>query len=345
VNSISFEIPAKVMLAGEYSILDGSPSLASSLDLFYTVKVQYNTEPDQPHTIISDLWDEPLEIATSCFDLTGPHQEIAVDYLATAIRCFPLNSTITITIDSGWAVSDGLGSSSAIGIGIIAGCKALSTQSLSLESPEILDLARDVQRARQPRSSGYDLMTQLHGGMISIHLDLSKDQLRMTPCAAPTKEWLNKHLHLYVGGQGAPTSETMQSTAQWLEKKNRNNVLKNLNQSLISALLNPMNSIETIVKEFIQFQNFWKTSPKFPHKIWNALDQITGYGQSWAAKTTGAGGEDAILVISKTPLDLNNLGLRRLDVTFGNNRTCSTNNTPLGSPGSHLVNSRNEHDL
>jgi mevalonate kinase len=345
VNSISFEIPGKVMLAGEYSILDGCTSLASSLDLFYTVKVQCNTDPDQPHTIISDLWDEPLEIATSCLDSTSLHAEIAVDYLATAVRRFPLNSTLTITIGSGWAVSDGLGSSSAIGIGILAGCKALSTQSLSLDSLEILNLARDVQRARQPRSSGYDLMTQLHGGMISIHPDLINDELRVQPCPESTKEWLNTHLHLYVGGQGAPTSETMQSTSQWLNKKNRNKVLMHLNHSLISALLNPMNNLETIIKEFIQLEGFWKTSPNFPHKIWTALGKMTDYGQSWAAKTTGAGGEDAILVISKTPLDLTPIGLRPLDVTFGNSRTDSTKKSPLGSLHSHVVNSRNERGL
>ena len=305
---IDVKIPAKLMLFGEYHVLDGGTSLTVTPDCYMTVRVRSGLAGKL--SLNSDLWKTKRVHSTGSAGASKgkPRYLSLLETTAlSAMNAFSLQSA-DIAVTSGWKVSDGLGSSSALRLGIWFGLYALSgwkpDDSQSDISEASLKILRDVwedQKRHQGFASGYDLASQFLGGLVTFsYSDKSWPlSLQREVCV---KNRLNQYIHVFVGGKGAPTGATGKSHMSWMKQKNLNgkwNEIQARGVSQMSQFLAGSNHEELVsdlLKTFRQTMCLMEQSPIFPAAVAEILNNVSGLGETWAWKTTGAGGEDALIL-------------------------------------------------
>ena len=184
--------PGKVILLGEYAVLDGAPALSLAVDR--RARVELEPCGDDECCIEAKQLDlEPLRFRLheggrmewSCseaewrrFRRTG----ILLEHLcAHAAKRFGAMAPFRLRIDtadlfvdtSAGPVKLGLGSSAAVAVALDAAISAHASQAKALESPQsvfrrLLPVYRATQRGH---GSGIDLATSLTGGLIEYRLD------------------------------------------------------------------------------------------------------------------------------------------------------------------------------
>jgi hypothetical protein len=220
-------------------------------------------------------------------------------------------------------------------------------------------LAFSLQWESQKRGSGYDTITQLLGGIVqsqpfsSEGLDgdsfvpsqqvnashgLRQETLAQWPYRVETinnipPSRMSKWVHLFVGGQGAPTGPLVRSTMGWMLDAEQKGFLRELcarDQQVQKAALGLLKmgkgDQETHVKSLMgavgQHRRLLKKMPQYPNSLAQSLEKIPGCDHSWSFKTTGAGGEDALLVwgelahLGEVSQCLRKLGWKRHNVGF-----------------------------
>ncbi|MBP6218654.1 MAG: hypothetical protein KA436_08715, partial [Oligoflexales bacterium] len=166
------------------------------------------------------------------------------------------------------------------------------------DAPRILEQAYAMQKSMQGQASGYDLLTQCYGGLLLYQADL------MTWPGAwhqqnEFESQLLSFVHIFVGGKGAPTTELLKDTVPWLAKKQGE--LIQLSNSLVDMLLHFWRSpsLESKKNFFTQLQAwrvFFSSAPHYPKNLFQQLNVIPGLDHSWTYKSSGAGGEDALIL-------------------------------------------------
>jgi len=297
--------PGKLMLAGEYAVLDGGRALAVALDGELRVRCEAIREenPQNPGTLIelrSNLWSEPRFVELSGDDLP-PDPDPFTDAAITAVTGFAIKPTrIVFEVDGNLDPSHGAGSSSALRLAVLAAARHISADSL-INVSELAESALELQRRSQPAASGYDIAVQSRGGLIVYREGASKS------LSSRTTDQLDKlagFVHVIVGGRGAPTGPTMRVFLEWLGYDNRRAKLMELSESLVDAWqdflaaqdASPLPELLTAVGNH---RRFMAASPVFPEVVADALESLPGLDQNWSWKTTGAGGEDAIILIGR----------------------------------------------
>ena len=96
----------------------------------------------------------------------------------------------------------------------------------------------------------------------------------------------------------------MGSTTKWLKENNLWNELKLKSEDLVDEMLTffkaPSSSLfGSLIKTVSAHRNIFKDSPKFPKELASLLESLEGFETNWTYKTTGAGGEDAVLLFGK----------------------------------------------
>ncbi|WP_132317093.1 hypothetical protein [Pseudobacteriovorax antillogorgiicola] len=280
------------MLAGEYAVLEGSPSLSLAVkkELRCTARLS-----DFHKTVIrSDIWSEPLILDEA---LSKEPNNPLLDTVRWACKEWSL-PPLEITIASDIQVSDGLGSSSAVRLASLAAMAALTGRQ---EQP--WDLARlcwDQQRQEQGFASGYDFVTQVQGGLVAFYPDYSCWPGRVEDHKLRS---LIPYIHIFRGGKGAPTGLVAGSTRKWLRERRRMLSLTQRSEQLIQNFIG-FSQASVKLPELIQsvkaHREIFEDNPNFPLHLLRALQELKGFDQSWTFKTTGAGGEDSILLIGDT---------------------------------------------
>jgi mevalonate kinase len=315
-------VPGKVMLAGEYAVLEGEPALAVTTTRAMTITVMRHaqrhlgTSTHASTTLVSsDLWaasrsvgqdsagDEPLEQLVRELHLQGrPPERLHVDAALTP--------------------SWGIGSSSALRLGVLlAGSLAASdsaqnkfNQSDFTQNDFTGKLwtsaahALRLQRAAQPGASGYDICTQARGGLVLFqptpqNAPMDADPLTMAFAAKSLPLRHANLLRVMVGGAGAPTAATMKTTIAWLRTSGNLDVLvrisRELVQSFVPVLSGDAVELGQLLRAIEAHRTLMSGSPSFPPRVAEILNQTSGLGTTWSWKTTGAGGEDALLLVGK----------------------------------------------
>jgi mevalonate kinase len=221
----------------------------------------------------------------------------------TLIRVFLVDKK---TLDSDLDVSYGVGSSSALRLGV---CGAF----FALQKPddfknhaglprEALTAAWQLQSEAQGQASGYDIVTQFVGGLVEFNFDYSGN--RWSPhWFKHDLDGLNKMIHVFVGGRGAPTTSTIQTTGSWLDSAGRLDRLLDVSESLVDSFNACIHSpdklsFQRLVSACAASRALFAGNPHFPAELAHALANLRGIDKNWTWKTTGAGGEDAVLVIA-----------------------------------------------
>lgn len=68
-------------------------------------------------------------------------------------------------------------------------------------------------------------------------------------------------------------------------------------QRAFADTLHDLNNLHTLIEATAQWRRWFSASPHFPTHIDAALRTINGRDRKWSWKTSGAGGEDALIVI------------------------------------------------
>jgi mevalonate kinase len=297
LKSVTVRVPGKILLAGEYAVLEGHPALSMAVDRYLTVTLTLMAEGGWH--LNSDLWPEPRLLDQA------PPQDIATEPLLQvagfAQHHFALPH-VRCEIHSDLDVRYGLGSSTALRLGVLLAAAALSQGYSSIPDHVRLEaaaLAFRMQRVQQSFASGYDVLTQALGGVILWTPDYRNwpgSALR-TLDPAP----IMPLLQVFVGGAGAPTQKVGGSVRAALEESGRQREFYEASNRVINCWLqlwqNEGDVLPQLCQEIAAQRRLFENLPYFPVDLFRSLEQCPGFDQTWTAKTTGAGGEDAILLI------------------------------------------------
>ena len=277
------------MLCGEYDILNiGGKAIAIALNSYLQViltTVQHSTQI----TVVSDYWQHERIITADSADN---------ELLAILVKelLLPLNQVATVEVASQYLPSYGFGSSSAL-ILALQTAKACITSACErddldiAEQNTIIGQAHSLQRRFQGQASGYDIITQWHGGLVKLQTT-----------AAGQLQHQSELLHVYVGGKGASTPETLTTTNSWIQAEGLQASVRahtcNLVASFLSLLQRNDNAkLSALVAAVAAWRQVFAASPCFPTHIAAMLTDLPDCDKDWTFKTSGAGGEDALLLI------------------------------------------------
>lgn len=341
---ISIKVPGKVMLCGEYTVLKGCPSLATSLDTFFEIELTSSAN-QKPSTIElnTPLWNAPKIFYKEDFKNSRYTQdEVFTSAVSEGLKHFPIDAPISVNIKSCFPITYGIGSSSALRLGVIFGLQALNYKisddknrlSFCDDRWSAAKIAFLHQKADQEYASGYDIVTQVFGGLVSFKHE--SEDLNFWPNYAERHGTLANHpldqfIHLFVSDKGAPTKSTMKDSIMYLDKHHLWDALKGAHQSLYTVLLDSYKTLtplslstqKCIFSLCEDHRKIFKNAPSFPTALDEALSTIKDIHQDWHYKTSGAGGEDAIIVfgseehLTNVRQTLNHLGWSLMPYKFG----------------------------
>ena len=286
MRPVVVEAPGKVMLAGEYAVMAGIPCVAATTGL--TMRVSVEPRDDGRMCLESNLWQEP-QYYKSLAELGDSPFERAV---AASLDTF---MAVTVTVASQLKVSFGVGSSSALRLSVFV---ALTSYALGRELSEeelwgLADKAWKLQLQAQGRASGYDVATQLAGGWVQY----SQPDTGESMSAASVAESAHRDdIVVLVGGKGQPSEEKVLPTFDVIQADPRLSQFVDCSERLVKAIYEGVNTalLVEIVEDHRAFLTNWGLVPE---SVSSTLDGHDGFAARWSYKTTGAGGEDAILMV------------------------------------------------
>lgn len=328
------------MLAGEYAVLRGGHALAVTVDRTMIIDVRH--EPNAKSWVIkSNIWDAPREVV----DFKTPQS----DPLCRAVQAAAKRNGLyggSVEIQSNIEIADGIGSSSALRLGICSAFHLIKNDRDPLrQSGVAMDCIKQawaLQTENQGMASGYDIATQYAGGLVEFTYQYD-DNVWTPKWFKHDLETLKDYVHVFVGGNGAPTSSTLQTTASWLDSGVRFDRLIDTSENLVDAFLNAIRwpsvaNYRRMIMCTAAQRGIFAAGPHFPLSVAEVLATLPGIDTKWSWKTTGAGGEDAILLIGSNSLivlaeeALATLGWRRLNASFISSGIHIENLSTLSSP-------------
>lgn len=196
--SFKTSAPGSLMLLGEYAVLNGHPALVAAINQSIHVTLTPH-ETDDIH-IYSKLAGHHTTRET-----LAAHPKLA--FIMTALQqAAPLPSGFTLTVESEFSSTMGLGSSAAV---TVATCEALNQWLSQALSPERLwQQVMRVIHSVQGKGSGADAAASITGGIICF----DNKPLTIKPIDTPLT------LSVVFSGNKVSTSEalkTIRVTPQW----------------------------------------------------------------------------------------------------------------------------------
>ncbi len=350
---VSVSVPGKVMLAGEYSALTGAPAMAASLSL--TLNVQATALPANTLggcRVSSNLWSEAHLVTKDRSPIDFPTEPLLAA-VASAMTQFDL-SDVEVTLSSDLAVQYGIGSSSALRLAVIGAFNDLAQQKANKPlqtGDELAQVARSalaLQRTAQKEASGYDIATQWLGGIVisQTSSDLNQWPQALLRFSGAQLNRLNTFVHVLVGGKGAPTSAAIGKTSTWLNQDDRRPRLDAVNAKIIAAIRDVLEAdADLTISQLTSFRDLLKAteshcllfqdSPGFPADLFAKAAALPGWKDRWVMKTTGAGGEDAVIIFGSVDdahqiaAALAPLGWHLLPASFGEGGLSISRSTPV----------------
>ena len=152
-----------------------------------------------------------------------------------------------------------------------------------------------MQRTTQPDASGYDIMTQVYGGL--LWMVPQTGEVRKLDAHGSRFE---SYFEVWAGGKGAPTGPTMHDTIAWLGQEDRWMELESFSSQMVASLVDFFTSnlpVAAMLREMGNYRQFFSGGPHFPIQLRKKLEELAGLDQTWSYKTTGAGGEDSLLLV------------------------------------------------
>ncbi|WP_160326961.1 mevalonate kinase [Thiomicrospira sp. XS5] len=186
--------PANIMLMGEHSVVAGEKAIACGLN--QRLHIEWQGRADRKIHIFSELGDYETHL-----DNLGDHPKLT--WVLAALRHYQPSLThgLTLTIQSDFKSTLGLGSSAALLAALLGGLDAITGQTPDFQ--QRFQTGLHLIHSLQGRGSGTDLAASLTGGVVLFDPQ------------AQTVESLTSHLALTLVycGYKTPTAEVLQKVA------------------------------------------------------------------------------------------------------------------------------------
>lgn len=160
---IVVSVPGKIILSGEHAVVYGKPAIAAAVDKRLTVTLQ--SRNDGKKTINTDVDDDKLV-----------KEAIKIVHSATEKKYTDRHALFRngyqLDIESEIPAGAGMGSSAALGAGIVAAFAAAVSKSSKLNVKEINDLTYKVEKIQHGNPSGLDPTTVCFGGLVWYRKEL-----------------------------------------------------------------------------------------------------------------------------------------------------------------------------
>lgn len=353
-EQITVRVPGKVMLAGEYTVLDGAMALAATVAAHLEVVLKIlpadvgfggGTDGVSRCRVRSALWPEQTYWLTADGGggwtiSSAPASPAVQPLLAAVARGLDLYVpapqagaavlNLALEVDCALDPSFGIGSSSALRLGVLlafAMAERLGRGDVcdgpAVPPPEMLAAASSealaLQRQAQRRASGYDLVTQATGGLVAWTPPASAAAWPGTVQRQGRESavflGLQQLAQVWVGGQGAPTGAVTAATRDWLSARGAHGGLRAANEALIAAMLAAFgdaagshssdrsgdeSTVATLARACGAQRQILAGAPSIDGelaRLLQALSALPGCDERWSFKTTGAGGDDALLLL------------------------------------------------
>ncbi|MBM4252976.1 MAG: hypothetical protein FJ146_13470 [Deltaproteobacteria bacterium] len=319
---VAVSVPGKIMLAGEYSAIGGAPATAATLDRVLTAEA---TELEAPTIdgcrVSSDIWATTQLVPDGSAPADYPDEPLLAT-VAGAMQLYGV-SNIELKVSSELPVAYGIGSSSALRLAVLAAFGDIARQKQQLaplaedELGAVARTALQLQRTAQQQASGYDIATQWMGGIVvsQTSADINTWPLALQRLGEGATVRLANFTHVLVGGRGAPTGSAIGTTSRWLRDggkgEARSDQLDQINTAINEALwamlgadsaldLHQLTCFKDLVTATRNHRRLFAGAPGFPSALFAQASQVLGWEERWAMKTTGAGGEDAVLIFGSS---------------------------------------------
>lgn len=269
--------PAKVILLGEWSVLEGGPSVASTLNTRFSVDLAPGDGPALEINAGSEgrwTWDPGARTEAP------PFFRLAQLTLENLQPLAPAHSMLfkggRLKIQRSWKIEEGLGSSSAL-VACLLGLAFWDIKAEHTPSPESTWLlGRELIRLGQGgKGSGLDLATQLWGGTLLMEGKKPKSH----PLSIPPE------LMLVHTGQKTSTAQALATVEP------DPGALREIAQAT-QTLLDDGDWPGALARHFDALNALGVVPPN----VAELRQQWRGLGYIEDLKTTGAGGGDALLI-------------------------------------------------
>ena len=319
---MNVKVPGKILLAGEYAVLNGAQALACTVDKYLDVAVRFQESLRGLIRVESEMWSQSTNVGAETTST-----EPLIDAVSYCARHYDLDDAV-VHVTSELDPKYGIGSSSAVALGAIAGLAKFADVKLS--SKQLLPLTVGLQRSRQGQASGYDFYTQWTGGVVSYKMPVNNEYPKFLESnkSESALNRLNQVVRIFVGGLGAPTALTTKETQSWLASRANSGEFTAASENLVSAFKKVIEgegshseSFDNLIGAVNLHRSHFRASPLFP-KIADFIEGLPQFGPRLTYKTTGAGGEDAILgigdelALESLEASLSKRGWHRLDAKF-----------------------------
>jgi mevalonate kinase len=228
---------------------------------------------------------------------------------------------LDLKVRSAIRTRDGFGSSSALCLGTMLAASFLATGAGQNDIPAPLRAllpaakkAYELQKQAQGFASGYDIATQLVGGLVLFsQREDAPWPFMLERLPHETAARIPGLISLYTGGRGAPTTTVGGKTAPWLRERFGIAAVVEASADLVKGFLDLLGnepaqrSADIWAQFFVALQahrQLFIDAPAYPRGLFSALSSLPGFDRRWSAKPSGAGGEDALLLMGKSPDDL-----------------------------------------
>ena len=286
MTKVTVEIPGKIMLAGEYAVMAGMPCIAAATSL--TMKVSVAASPSRRLRLVSELWPVAREYDSLAELGDSPFEQAVAAGLSEY-------HALEVVVISDLKVSYGVGSSSALRLGVLVAISSFLKECVPSAAGvwQSAHLAWQIQRGAQGKASGYDVATQVAGGWVVYEVP----QGDMNQNAAKPVSGRPHDVKVLVGGKGEPTAPRVGSTFAQIMAHPDGEAFLDASRALVALWSGPETGLNELVKEVARHRKFLEAFDLVPLRVSRALTDLAGVDEAWSYKTTGAGGEDAILLV------------------------------------------------
>jgi len=285
--------PGKLMLFGEYAVLEGHPALAMCLDRRIACEVEAVPGSDVIELHSEVVFAAPIQVPLAQLEQEAPARA-ELSLLWPVLRAHAARDVgLKLHFEAQFPPTWGLGSSSASTLAAAGALRALA--GMDWQGAAIFNEVLAAQRQLQGAASGYDVATQLLGGFVAYQGSAPAQMRRVEPAGGEPLHWV-------VGW-----SRRKASTGAMIQQVRRSFPTGHEIYAEIGALarrgieLLAAGDVRALGTALNDGQRLLQALGAVPSDLTELLATLQSADGVLGARLSGAGGGDCVLILADDP--------------------------------------------